>query len=328
MVKRNVRSGGGFTLVEMLVVILLIAVLVAILLPALARAREAARQVTCQSNLRQFGIAFTNYATQNGGFMPPCGFPYTNPATGVTTGPNTFVYLNQFMASATVAIDSGTLGAESEAFRCPSDNMNYLAQAGTSYCFNFVGTWTDVNHPRHYMQRQCTGQMNADWSPLSTLDQDGPGGGWMMQRGQGKMYSASPADTYLMMEYWGASLNPSDDYCEIRNPQRAVKQALMLDGDYAVTPPNPYYFTCPYTADVDSYAENAQAKLEMRTSRQQWGRNFADVTGFKASFHRGTSNILTMDGHSEPIDLKSTLGRPVATTTTVVGNPQWTAIPD
>src|SRR5512137_213608 len=104
------RHRRAFTLVEMLVVILLIAVLVAILLPALARAREAARQVTCASNLRQFGIAFTNYCTQNSGLMPPGGYPYSPWTTsgsrpaGPWTGTNTYFYLNAFMASHVVSI--------------------------------------------------------------------------------------------------------------------------------------------------------------------------------------------------------------------------------
>jgi len=53
---------SGFTLIELLVVIAIIAIIAAILFPVFAKAREKARQATCQSNLRQIGMAMRMYA--------------------------------------------------------------------------------------------------------------------------------------------------------------------------------------------------------------------------------------------------------------------------
>jgi prepilin-type N-terminal cleavage/methylation domain-containing protein/prepilin-type processing-associated H-X9-DG protein len=56
------KSPRGFTLIELLVVIAIIAILAAILFPVFARAREKARTASCQSNLKQMGIAAMMYA--------------------------------------------------------------------------------------------------------------------------------------------------------------------------------------------------------------------------------------------------------------------------
>lgn len=77
---------SGFTLIELLVVIAIIGILIGLLIPAIQASREAARRAHCTNNLKQFGLAFLNFESQNRAFPAGLTAWIQGPITSVDEG--------------------------------------------------------------------------------------------------------------------------------------------------------------------------------------------------------------------------------------------------
>lgn len=60
----------GFTLIELLVVIAIIALLMSIMMPTLGRAKKLAKTILCMNNLKNWGLWFNFYTSENDHYFP------------------------------------------------------------------------------------------------------------------------------------------------------------------------------------------------------------------------------------------------------------------
>ena len=66
---KSPKTGGCFTIVELLVVVAVMIILISLLLPALGKARGAAQNIQCLNNLRQIVQATLQYSGDSNDFI-------------------------------------------------------------------------------------------------------------------------------------------------------------------------------------------------------------------------------------------------------------------
>ncbi len=174
------RNNEGFTLIELLVVIAIIAILAAILFPVFAKAREKARQTSCTSNLKQIGIAFTQYQ-QDYDENNPQVWIYTGGAAGWNTQTSSWDYaLTPYLGIAAMASSSVAAGRPAPmVLQCPDDaTVRGVNNQPRSYGVplpSLAGvrsgvTLADVNNAAASYNYEPMVQINKVQAPASTLE--------------------------------------------------------------------------------------------------------------------------------------------------------------
>ncbi len=118
----------GFTLVEMLVVMVLLAILVAIAIPMLSHSRAGALRASCGGTLKQFGLAFKMYASEDRGEKsppmqghPPWRVPNAPATTGCTQGYSDGTIRGTFAMAPDMSVLYPKYISDPIVFQCPAD---------------------------------------------------------------------------------------------------------------------------------------------------------------------------------------------------------------
>ena len=195
------RGTVGFTLIELLVVIAILSLLVSILMPSLNRAKFLAKNVICQSNSHQIGLAMVTYTSD-----------FRDVIVQVSESPYKGIYNGNRMTPRILA-DAGLLpisDARGGVWRCPLDERDYKPLFLAYYYYHEGGPGTlppDVTFGDLIYCSYGTNGVYRYWSPRSPWSYWSSGSQWTPRY---YSHAARPTNTVWFVDsgsHWQSNAN-------------------------------------------------------------------------------------------------------------------------